>query len=194
MKKSINPTLKIGDSVKVNKGQMDIMYETHDMSGWQGRIFNKFTDGGYLFMEVEFDSITIKQMPEEYIGDYIQGRYNYFTATFVTDEITLTEPRDTVRDVKATIKEINKKFGYQPRFDRMKKLFKELYPANITHTPLGISIGNIPGFVLLLDRHSRAELKTFFSNEWIRENLNFTEIVAKRGEKKQKRIIKNEKK
>lgn len=54
---------KIGDSVKVKKGVMCPDDDTVCMSGWQGRVFDVNND----VIGIHWDSITLRQLPVDYI-------------------------------------------------------------------------------------------------------------------------------
>ena len=62
MKEEIN----IGDSVRVKPGMFDPDFEKYDMSGWQGRVAHKDFEESE-FLEIDCDSITLDQMPHEFI-------------------------------------------------------------------------------------------------------------------------------
>lgn len=57
--------IKIGDCVRVKPGVKNPDYE-YDLCGWQGRVTHIDTDDG-IYIEIAWDSITLDQMPAEYI-------------------------------------------------------------------------------------------------------------------------------
>ena len=52
---------KVGDSVKVKQNVVVDDFENIDFTGWQGRIMECFEE---MELEVAWDSITLKQLPE----------------------------------------------------------------------------------------------------------------------------------
>jgi hypothetical protein len=67
-------TWKMGDMVRVKDGFIDEETD-HDMSGWQGRIKEFYTDAGTAL--IEFDSLTIKAMPSAYIRRCEEEGYSW---------------------------------------------------------------------------------------------------------------------
>jgi len=66
--------LNIGDSVRFKNGTKDDD-SNQDMSGWQGRVKEIREDDPVAL--VEFDSITIQEMPASYIKRCIEGGYSW---------------------------------------------------------------------------------------------------------------------
>jgi uncharacterized protein YodC (DUF2158 family) len=54
----------VGDSVKVKEGIMCPDDDSVCIGGWQGRISDTGDDG---IVEIFWDSVTLRQMPDEYI-------------------------------------------------------------------------------------------------------------------------------
>jgi len=121
MQTSTKPNLKIGDNVKVKKGTDDGYIGKYDISGYEGRIFDIYQTLGDWLVEVEFDSITISQLPGSYIKDYIREEIDYAIKDFQPNELELSEPRDTIADVKAAREEIRKKYGFISILDKERK-------------------------------------------------------------------------
>lgn len=101
--------LKIGDSVVVKQN-------VHDpdanicIGGWQGRI-SKINIQENLIC-IEWDSYTLKRMPSEVIE---QSKYNgldWRRIFLQTDEVEISQSRDTKEDVKSTIDYLNKKYWW----------------------------------------------------------------------------------
>ena len=114
---------KLGDSVIVKQGVKDYQTEKFDMSGWQGRIFDidepNITPGMPfdLCVEIDFDSITLKQMPEKYIKHNLKSRRDFRCQQFFITEIEAALPRDTIADVIAARLALDKKYDYSSILD-----------------------------------------------------------------------------
>jgi len=99
-----------GDSVKVKTGVTDPDYEI-DLSGWQGRVTHIDTDE-IKFIEIAWDSITLNQMPKEFIELSIEEGFDYYLMWLNEDKVDLTEPRDQQQAVEEKIEILNEQFGY----------------------------------------------------------------------------------
>ncbi len=87
---------KTGQSVIINAGQTDEDTGT-DISGWCGRVLS--FDGALL--EIELDSLTLQNLPAEYIINSIDGGYDYFVYIVEPNDACIAPPRDKPEDVKA---------------------------------------------------------------------------------------------
>ena len=109
-----------GDSVKVNKGVSIPDLEEFDFTDWQGRIINFIESdevkGEYL-LEVEWDSITLRNMPQDYIQQCEDEGYDIETFIFEKDNVTKTKARDKVQDRIAALNEINYPLARPPRHE-----------------------------------------------------------------------------
>jgi len=93
--------IKIGDLVKVKKGINSPDQEGICMEGWQGEVFEKTEDkDGIPLISVEWDSITLENMPESYIEQGKKEKLNNSIMTLEIDEVELVEARDNKEDVK----------------------------------------------------------------------------------------------
>ncbi len=104
--------MKIGDTVCVKKCKTFAYVEGYKISGFRGRIFDMYTDQGTEFVEIEYDSISLRSMSDEHIRAYIDDQTDYACCDFDTDEVEMSEPRDTIADVKAARKEISERIGF----------------------------------------------------------------------------------
>ncbi|MBI5541230.1 MAG: hypothetical protein HY951_14285 [Bacteroidia bacterium] len=103
--------MKIGDSVKVKIGVLDSEFEKYKIFGWQGRIIEIY-DLDELQLEIELDSITLKQLPKEYIWESLNNGSDYALLEILHSDVQLVEPRDTIDEVKAVRQEMNKELDY----------------------------------------------------------------------------------
>lgn len=92
---------KIGDTVRVKAGFIDEETD-HDMSGWQGRIKEFYTDAGTAL--IAFDSLTIKAMPTTYIRRCEEEGYSWTEYGFELEWLEAAAPRDAKTDATTMIK------------------------------------------------------------------------------------------
>jgi hypothetical protein len=92
----------IGDSVRVKNGFIDEESD-HDMSGWQGRITEFYTDAGTAL--VAFDSVTIRAMPVAYIRRCEEEGYGWDEYGFELMWLEAADARDTPHDIEAALAE-----------------------------------------------------------------------------------------
>lgn len=94
---------KKGDSIKVNEGVLDPDSGT-DISGFQGRV----TEVEDSYVSFLWDSISLRAMGQEVIDKYEAEGFNWATMVLSCEEVSLTEERDTSKDVKEAIAELGK--------------------------------------------------------------------------------------
>jgi hypothetical protein len=100
---------KKGDSVKVKKNVSIPDMEEFDFTDWQGRIIDFIESDeqkGEFLLEVEWDSITLKNMPSEYIEKNLDEGYDIETMIFEQEDVEKTKVRDKVQDRFAILKSI----------------------------------------------------------------------------------------
>jgi len=104
--------LKKGDSVRALPGVKDQDNDT-DLGGWQGRIEDIDKDKE-TFVYIAWDSITLKQMPLEYIMSALDEDYEYCQMWLEDKEVEPAEPRDRPEDVKEAVSGLFEKYesGY----------------------------------------------------------------------------------
>ncbi len=90
-----------GDSVVVKQRVKDPDFGT-DIGGWQGRIV-KDPDADDDVVCIAWDSITLKQMPDETIIRSEEEGLSWTEMRLYPNEVALTSPRDTKNDVEKTI-------------------------------------------------------------------------------------------
>ena len=82
---------KIGDSVKVKAGVMCPDDDSVCLADWQGRIF-EIDDG---IVGIRWDSITLKQLPHEYIKQSEEEGMDWAEMYLSADEVEPASPRDS---------------------------------------------------------------------------------------------------
>lgn len=96
---------KIDDSVKVKKNVMCPDYESLCLGGWQGRIFEIEDVVG-----IRWDSITLNQLPLEYIRHSEQEGLDWSEMYLSADEIEPASPRDSEEEVDEILEEMESKY------------------------------------------------------------------------------------
>ncbi len=97
-------TFKIGDSIVVKKGVKDPDFDT-DLGGWYGRI-KAFNPGDKNFIEIGWDSITLKTMPPNLLALCSSENLDFTTIVLNANEIEPTQARDTIKETQETITEM----------------------------------------------------------------------------------------
>jgi len=87
--------IKEGTSVIVKQGMKDVDFG-ESIAGWQGRV-TEITDKGYIC--VQWDSITLKQMPFSVIEKSELAGMGWNVYYLAPSDIELTEARDTPEEV-----------------------------------------------------------------------------------------------
>jgi hypothetical protein len=105
--------LKKGDSVRALPGVKDQDNDT-DLGGWQGRIEDIDKDKE-TFVYIAWDSITLKQMPLEYIMSALDEDYEYCQMWLEDKEVEPAEPRDRPEDVEEAVSELFEKYESGPK-------------------------------------------------------------------------------
>ncbi|SDC07485.1 calcium-binding protein [Williamwhitmania taraxaci] len=96
--------MKLGDSVIVNQGIKAPDLEEFEIGGWQGRVVDIDTksDNDNVLITIEWDSITLLQIPNNYIEQFEQEGLDWENMTLYESELEKTKPRDKKGDVKQT--------------------------------------------------------------------------------------------
>lgn len=95
-------TYKLGDSVKVKDGVCDPDFPNLMLSGWQGRVIGygeKDDETGEILVDIAWDSITLKNMPPEYIKKCVIDGLDWTSCNLYAIEVEATTVRDTEYDV-----------------------------------------------------------------------------------------------
>jgi hypothetical protein len=114
---------KVGSSVRFKPGIREYHFDQFDMGGWQGRILefmdDKNPDGseGELHVELDFDSITLKQLPVKFIEMCLERRIDFRGIDTWVYNIEAAKPRDTKEDAIAVRLELDKKYDYSIRLE-----------------------------------------------------------------------------
>lgn len=97
----------IGQTVQAKPGQED--EDTGiSLSGWSGRVVDLFPEYGTL--EIEWDSLTLLNMPDSYIRSSIDEGADYLRYTLEETDLEAIEPKDTIRQVKEIQEELDARY------------------------------------------------------------------------------------
>lgn len=89
----------VGDSVRVTDDCEDSATPGWDISGWQGRVAD-ITDAEPPMLLVEWDSITLKEMPGSLIEEAERTGGGWRQYYLFPRDVEAAEPRDAPQDVK----------------------------------------------------------------------------------------------
>ena len=117
---------KIGDSVIVKEGVNDPDFNGFSIGGWQGRVTHISDDEANPLIEIEWDSLTLKQIPQEFIIDTLDCWSDFTSMSLDIDEIELTTPRDSETDAENIRNELHKKHPFISVEQQEKNIFKIL--------------------------------------------------------------------
>lgn len=102
---------KVGNTVKVKEGIVCPDMQDLIIGGWQGRI-SEITkdDNGHLLIYIEWDSITLENMPEAFIDDSEKNGLGFADMSLLDNEIELAKSRDTKEDRDKAIEKIHDEY------------------------------------------------------------------------------------
>ena len=119
-------SFKIGNSVKVKKGVMCPDDESVCIGGWQGRISEIEDDG---IIEICWDSITLSQLPREYIKKSEEEGLGWTEMWLSVDEIEPASPRDTETQAEEMAEKMESKFQWSGGDQEDKRISKVIADA-----------------------------------------------------------------
>jgi ribosomal protein L24 len=96
--------IKLGDSVIVKQGLKDVDFGG-SIAGWQGRVIEVTAEG---YISVQWDSITLKQMPFSTIEKSEQKGMGWNEYYLTPSDVELTEARDSREEVAEAFGELQK--------------------------------------------------------------------------------------
>jgi len=105
--------LKTGQSVKVKKGILCPDDPEFDLSGWQGKIIDIDEDeNGETIIDIAWDSITLKEMSEEYIVKCEADGLDWASMYLFPSDVELVNERDSKKDTDKIRNELENRFGW----------------------------------------------------------------------------------
>ena len=103
---------EVGDSVAVMLGTSDPDLGI-DIGGWQGRVTDiRLGDDGTPLVEIEWDSVTLEQMPGRAIERCEELGLGWTTIVLAANEVAPARVRDAPADVTRVVEELSDKFAW----------------------------------------------------------------------------------
>ena len=123
---------KIGDSVVVRQGVKEPDLEAFDIASWQGRVVGIDTksDKVNILITIEWDSLTLRQMPSNYIEQSERDGLDWKKMTLYESELEKTKPRDKKENVKQTQDKLSDKHSWDSFGDEGIRISKVLDNVN----------------------------------------------------------------
>jgi hypothetical protein len=144
---------KKGDSVVVKAGIADPDYGV-EIGGWQGRLGKPPEVEGTVF--IHWDSVTLRQMPDSAIEQCEEQGLDWTGMALRADEVELTSPRDTEKDVAQAIKELSTNYAWYLLGEEGKRIRRVL---------VGVDAEDIMAALAAWERHLREKLTFPFKAE-----------------------------
>jgi hypothetical protein len=99
---------EVGNTVKVKEGIADPDMRDLTIGGWQGIISDIYKDdNGNLLIYIEWDSITLENMPDIFIDNSEESGLDFSSMSLFDSEVELTTSRDTKKDMDKAIEKIH---------------------------------------------------------------------------------------
>lgn len=118
---------KIGDSVRVEEGILCPDDDSVCLAGWQGRIFEEEDDG---VVGIRWDSVTLKQLPHEYIKQSEEERMDWAEMYLSADEIVPASPRDSEETAKQVREEMESNSSWLGDGEEGERILKVIADAD----------------------------------------------------------------
>lgn len=127
--------LKLGDSVIVKQGVKEPDLEEFEIGGWQGRVVGIDTnsDKDNILITIEWDSLTLKQIPSNYIEQSEKEGFDWQNMTLYDSELEKTNPRDIKENVKKVQDKLTDKHQWDSFGDegiRISKILGNVNPCD----------------------------------------------------------------
>jgi hypothetical protein len=129
---------KIGESVKIKSNIVIKDFKKIDFTAWQGRIIECYAQDE---IEVEWDSQTLKNLPEAYILKNIEEDYNFDSMILKAQQVEKTTARDEEKDRLSILQTLENKYNSLDDFGNDDTFYKDLFESkNIAVTPRNLNI------------------------------------------------------
>jgi Calcium binding len=130
MTKQVQTKFRVGDCVKVKDAVKDPDFSA-DLSGWQGRISNIDTSGDEITVSIQWDSVTLKNMPVAMIEQCEVQGLDWAEMGLGADEVEPTKPRDNQRDVDQIKAQLSTKHGWAALGEEGKRIQQVLAAMDV---------------------------------------------------------------
>ena len=117
--------IKINDSIIVRKGVQDPDFENLSLSGWSGRIneiVEEYTDERVALINIEWNSKTLKQIPDKYIQECETEGLDWQQMNLYVSDIEINIMADKTNDIKKTQKKLEEKHHWAYLGDSGKRI------------------------------------------------------------------------
>ena len=121
-------TFSIGDSVKVKEGIMCPKDDSMCIGRWQGRVSGIEEDDNIV--EIYWDSITLKQLPREYIKKSEEKGLGWTEMYLSAYEIEPASPRDSEATTNNVREEMESKFSWLGMDKEGERIFEVIADAD----------------------------------------------------------------
>lgn len=106
---------KEGDSVRVKPGVKDPDLG-FDIGGWQGRVYQVERFEGVDYVDIAWDSATLRAMGIDLAIKCSNDNLNWCLMTLCMEDLEKVEPRDTESDVAETFRAMESEMEADPRY------------------------------------------------------------------------------
>lgn len=124
--------MKLGDSVIVKQGVKEPDFEEFSIGSWQGRVVEIDTksDKDNNLIMIEWDSLTLRQIPSNYIEQSERDGLDWKNMTLYESELEKSKPRDTKENVKQAQDKLSDKHYWDSLGDEEIRISKILDNVN----------------------------------------------------------------
>ena len=123
---------KPGDSVLVKQGVKEPDLVEFEISGWQGRVVEIDTksDKDNILITIEWDSLTLKQIPSDFIEQSEMDGYDWQNMTLHDSDLEKTTSKDDQENVKKIQDELSDQYYWASFGDKGVRISKVLERIN----------------------------------------------------------------
>jgi len=122
---------KKGDSVRVKEGVKEPDTEEFELGGLQGRIISTAEEEEENLITIEWDSISLQQLPNDYIIQAEEDGLSWDSMVLFESDVEITVPRDKKRDVEKKLNELSDKFLWSSEGEESLRISKILEGVNL---------------------------------------------------------------
>lgn len=123
--KQAHSDFRVGDCVRVKGGVQDPDFGA-DIGGWQGRISNIDPGGDEILVSIQWDSITLQQMPVAMIEQCEERGLDWAEMALSANEVEPAKPRDAEDDVAEVKAKLSSQHGWATLGEEGKRIQKVL--------------------------------------------------------------------
>jgi len=104
----------LGNSVIVKQGIKEPDLEEFEIGGWHGRVveIDAKSDNGNILITIEWDSLTLKQIPTDFIEQSERDGYDWQNMILYDSDLEKTNPRDENENLKKVQDRLSDKYHW----------------------------------------------------------------------------------